>query len=141
MYDKVFHGLESVPDGLRALAGRESWGKVVRWVFSFSSFLRRKVLDTVIFSNVWDAHSYNRWSGCARVRPRKVKSGQSCSLTTVRVWVRALVILSYLRVVRNMLSLGWGVIQATCSFSLVESFEADPWYPDLRETNSPCNKL
>lgn len=29
VFDKVFDGLESVPEGLRALGGRETWGKAV----------------------------------------------------------------------------------------------------------------
>jgi NADPH2:quinone reductase len=29
VFDKVFDGLESVPEGLRALGARETWGKAV----------------------------------------------------------------------------------------------------------------
>lgn len=29
VYEKVFHGLESVPAGLQALGARETWGKAV----------------------------------------------------------------------------------------------------------------
>lgn len=29
VFDKIFEGLESVPEGLRALGARETWGKAV----------------------------------------------------------------------------------------------------------------